>query len=122
MWRERERRGKDGGEKRRGFIFADSGRDMAPVGDGGATGRGGEVQRRRRRRGDRGAGGREGGGDSINWLRNSFAPGKVQPWNMPPQSDERSCGRETDHNGSRWRRKVDGVGVMGAEGEDHRDG
>lgn len=60
-------------------------------------------------------------GDSINWLRNSFAPGKVQPWNMPPQSDERSCGRETDHNGSRWRRKVDGVGVTGAEGEDHRD-
>lgn len=92
---------------------------MAPVGDGGATG-GGEVQRRRRRLGDRGAG--VGGGDSINWLRNSFAPGKVQPWNMPPQSDERSCGRETDHNGSRWRGKVDGVGVTGAEGEDHRDG
>lgn len=21
---------------------------------------------------------------------------------MPSQSDERSCGRETDHNGSRW--------------------
>lgn len=35
---------------------------------------------------------------------------------MPPQSDERSCGRETDHNGSRWRREVDGVGVTGAEG------
>lgn len=62
---------------------------------------------------------REGGGragDSINWLRNSFAPGKVQPWNMPPQSDERSCGRETDHNGSRWQRKVDGVGVTGPKG------
>lgn len=26
----------------------------------------------------------------------------VQPWNMPSQSDERSCGRETDHNGGRW--------------------
>lgn len=72
MWGERERRGKDGGEERRGFIFADSGRDMAPVGDGGATG-GGEVQRRRRRPGERGAGEEEGGGDSINWLRNSFA-------------------------------------------------
>lgn len=47
-------------------------------------------------------GGRGIGGDSINWFRISFAPGMVQPWNMPSQSDERSCGRATDHNGGRW--------------------
>lgn len=33
---------------------------------------------------------------------------------MPSQSDERSCGRETDHNGSRWWR------VGGVEGQVER--
>lgn len=66
------------------------------------------VQGERRRCRDEGVRGREsvGGeghwGGSINWFRISFAPGMVQPWNMPSQSDERSCGRETDHNGGRW--------------------
>lgn len=44
------------------------------------------------------------GGCSINWFRISLAPGKIQPWNMPSQSDERSCGRETEHNGGRWQK------------------
>lgn len=35
---------------------------------------------------------------------------------MPSQSDERSCGRETDHNGSRWW-KVAELGGYGGQGE-----
>lgn len=35
---------------------------------------------------------------------------------MPSQSDERSCGRETDHNGSRWW-KVAGLVVFGGQGK-----
>lgn len=47
---------------------------------------------------------------------------------MPPQSDERSCGRETDHNGSRWWKKVGGgkvavaVAVVGVGGRLRRWG
>lgn len=42
-------------------------------------------------------------------------PSKVKPWNIPSQSDERSCGRETGHNGSRWLESWWCVG--GGEGE-----
>lgn len=74
MWRERERRGKDGGEKRRGFIFADSGRDMAPVGDGGATGGGGGRCREDGRDGEIEA---QGGG-TLHKLVEEFICGQVR--------------------------------------------
>lgn len=35
---------------------------------------------------------------------------------MPSQSDEKSCGRETDHNGSRWWKVVE-LGGYGGQGE-----
>lgn len=69
-----ERGESEGGGAGQGFIPADRGRDMTPVGEetvykGRDRGGGGAEMEEERRR-ETGGGGASGGGGSINWFRN----------------------------------------------------